>query len=113
MPNSFFYFAPCPIGLGQLSRRKAHASHNWGNPEAKPRSRATVGSRAAGLTLDGGESGGNPALSADAVALCLRVFMHLASRGWRPDLLCSECGLTARVHCGSVGPVAPQVIGLM
>jgi hypothetical protein len=31
---------------------------------------------------------GNPALSADAVALWLRAFMHLASVGWRLDLLC-------------------------
>ena len=58
-----------------------------GNPEAKPRSRATVGSRAAGLTLDGGESGGSPVLSADAVTHFLYVFLHLASRGWRLDLL--------------------------
>jgi len=58
------------------------------NPEAKPQSMVTVGSRAAGVTLDGGKSGGNPALSADAVALCLRVFMHLAWRGWRLDPLC-------------------------
>jgi hypothetical protein len=59
-----------------------------GNAEAKPESRATVGSRATGLTLDGGESGGNPGLSADVVTLSLRVFMHLASRGWRLDLRC-------------------------
>jgi hypothetical protein len=37
------------------------------NPEAKPRSRATVGSRVLDLPLDGGGSGGNPDLSADAV----------------------------------------------
>jgi hypothetical protein len=49
-----------------------------GNPEAKPQSRATVGSRAADLTLDGGESGGNPTLSADAMTFCLDVFMRLA-----------------------------------
>ena len=49
--------------------------------DAKPQSRATVGSRAAGLTLDGGESGGNRDLSADAVAFCLRVLLHLASCG--------------------------------
>ncbi len=59
-------------------RRKAHASHLTaerpmplivrGNPEAKPESRTTVGSREAGLTLDGGENGGNSGLSADAVA---------------------------------------------
>jgi hypothetical protein len=58
------------------------------NPEAKPQSMVTVGSRAAGVTLDGGKSGGNPALSADAVALWPRAFMHLASLGWRLDLLC-------------------------
>jgi hypothetical protein len=39
-----------------------------GNPEAKPESRATGRSREAGLTLDGGENGGNSGLSADAVA---------------------------------------------
>jgi hypothetical protein len=52
-----------------------------GNPETKPQSRATVGSRAAGLPLDGGASGGNPGLSADAVTFCLRVLMYLASCG--------------------------------
>ncbi len=46
------------------------------NPEAKPQSMVTVGSRAAGVTLDGGESGGNPALSADAVAFCVRVLTN-------------------------------------
>ena len=51
-----------------VERREAHASHGWDNPEAKSRSRATVGSRVAGLTLDGGENGGNRGLSADAVA---------------------------------------------
>jgi hypothetical protein len=40
-------------------RREAQASHSWDNPEAKPQSRATVRSRAAGLTLDGGECGGS------------------------------------------------------
>ena len=59
-------------------RREAHASHSWGNPEAKPRSRATVRSRVAVMTLDGGESGGNRTLSTDAVTFCLRVFMCLA-----------------------------------
>jgi hypothetical protein len=58
------------------------------NPEAKLRSRATVGSRVAGLPLDGGGSGGNPGLSADAVAHLLYVFLYLASRGSRLDLLC-------------------------
>lgn len=58
------------------------------NPEAKPQSRATVGSRGAGLPLDGGGSGGNPGLSADAVTHLLDVFLCLASRGWRLDLLC-------------------------
>ncbi len=38
------------------------------NPEAKPQSMVTVGSLEAGLTLDGGENGGNSGLSADAVA---------------------------------------------
>jgi hypothetical protein len=58
--------------------REAHASHGRDTSEAWTRSRATIGSRAAGLTLDGGESAGNPALSADAVAFCLRVFLRLA-----------------------------------
>ncbi len=62
-----------------VERREAHASHGWGNPEAKLRSRATVRSRTAGVTLDGGESDGNPALSADAVAFCLRMLVSLAS----------------------------------
>ena len=39
--------------------RGAHASHGWDTSEAETRSRATAGSRVAGLTLDGGESGGN------------------------------------------------------
>lgn len=64
--------------LWLIERREAHASHGWDTSEAWTRSRATIGSRAAGLTLDGGESGGNPALSADAVAFCLRVFLRLA-----------------------------------
>ena len=58
------------------------------NPEAKPQSRATVGGRGAGLPLDGGGSGGNPGLSADAVTHLVDVFLYLASRGWRLDLLC-------------------------
>lgn len=58
------------------------------NPEAKPRSRVTVGSRGAGLPLDGGRSGGNRRLSANAVAYILNLFLHLASYGWRLDLLC-------------------------
>jgi len=33
------------------------------NPEAKPQSMVTLGSRAAGVILDGGEGGGNSALS--------------------------------------------------
>jgi hypothetical protein len=41
-----------------------------------------------GLALDGGGSGGNPGLSADAVTHLLDVFLYLASRGWRLDLLC-------------------------
>jgi hypothetical protein len=41
-----------------------------------------------GLPLDGGGSGGNPGLSADAVTHLLYVFLYLASRGWRLDLLC-------------------------
>ena len=69
-----------------VERREAHASHSWGKPEAKPRSRATVRSRAAGVTLDGGKSGGNPALSADAVAFCRRVLTHLALCGRPLDL---------------------------
>jgi len=39
--------------------REAHASHGWDSSEAWTRSGATVGSRAAGVTLDGGENGGN------------------------------------------------------
>jgi hypothetical protein len=62
-------------------RREAHASRSCGHREAKPQSRATVRSPAAGLTLDGGESEGNPALSADAVTFCLRMLVHLASCG--------------------------------
>ncbi len=74
--------------VGRLpERREAHASHSWGNPEAKPQSRATVRSRVAVMTLDGGESGGHPGLSADAMAFCLRVFMHLASCGRRLDFV--------------------------
>jgi hypothetical protein len=42
------------------------------NPEAKPRSRATVRSRGAGLPLDGGGSGGNRRLSGNAVVYCPR-----------------------------------------
>jgi hypothetical protein len=44
---------------GLLERTEAHASHGGDSSEAEMRSRATVGSRAADLTLDGGESGGN------------------------------------------------------
>ncbi len=62
-------------------RREAHASPSWGNPEAKPQSRATVRSSVAIMTLDWGESRGNPAPSALAVAFCLRVFMRLVSYG--------------------------------
>ncbi len=58
------------------------------NPEAKPQSRATAGRRGAGLPLDGGGSGGNPGLSADAVTHFLYVSLYLASRGWRLNLLC-------------------------
>jgi hypothetical protein len=43
------------------------------NPEANLRSRAIVGSRIAGLPLDGGGSVGNPGLSADAVTHLLYV----------------------------------------
>jgi hypothetical protein len=57
------------------------------NPEAKLRSRATVGSRVAGLPLDGGGSVGNPGLCADVVTHLLYVFLYLSSRGWRLDLL--------------------------
>jgi hypothetical protein len=64
--------------LWLIERREAHASHGWDTSEAWTRLRATIGSRAAGLTLDGGESGGNPALSADALTFRLRVFMCLA-----------------------------------
>jgi hypothetical protein len=64
-----------------VERREAHGSRSWDNPEAKRQSRATVRSRVAVMTLDGGESGGNPALSADAAAFCLGALMHLASRG--------------------------------
>ncbi len=39
------------------------------------------------MTLDGGEAEGIGGLSHDAVTLCLRVFMHFASRGWQLDLL--------------------------
>ena len=66
------------VGL-LLERREAHGSRSWNNPEAKPQSRATVRSRAAVMTLDSGESEGNPGLSADAVAFCLYVLMCLAS----------------------------------
>jgi|GEM_PF-4043942 len=74
--------------LWLIERREAHASHGWDTSEAWTRSRATIGSRAARLTLDGGERAeGIGGLSADAVTLSLRMFMHLASRGWRLDLL--------------------------
>jgi hypothetical protein len=39
------------------------------------------GAAPAGLPLDGGKSGGNPSLSADAVAFCLRMLVPLASCG--------------------------------
>jgi hypothetical protein len=58
------------------------------NPEAKLRSRATLGNRVAGLPLDGCGSGGKPGLSADAVIHLLYVFLYLSSREWRLDLLC-------------------------
>jgi hypothetical protein len=48
-----------------LERREAHTSHSWGNPEAKTRSRATVGSRVAGFTLDGEENEGGPTHDAE------------------------------------------------
>jgi hypothetical protein len=41
----------------------------------------TRGRRAAGVTLDGGKSVENPALSADAVTFCLRMLVRLASYG--------------------------------
>ena len=62
-------------------RREAHASRSCGHPEAKRQSRATVRSRAAGVTLDGGESEGNRALPADAVTFRLRMLVHLTSCG--------------------------------
>ncbi len=68
-----------------LELREAHVSHSWGNPEAKLQSRATVRSRVAVTTLDGGESGGKRVLSADAAALRLRMFTLLASGGRRRD----------------------------
>jgi len=65
------------------------------------------GAASAGLTLDGGESGGIGGLSADAVTLCLRVFKHLASHGWRigatrrvlalrQDWFCRSCRFARR-----------------
>jgi hypothetical protein len=74
--------------LWLIERNEAHAFMAEENPEAKARSWATVGSRVAGLPLDGGGSGGNLGLSADAVTHLLYVFLYLASRGWRLDLLC-------------------------
>jgi hypothetical protein len=71
-----------------LERTEAHASHGGDTFEAETQSRATVGSRGAGLPLDGGGSGGNRGLSADAVTDFLHVFLRLASRGWQLNLLC-------------------------
>jgi hypothetical protein len=59
-----------------------------------------------GVTIDGGEIGGNTALSADAVAFCVRVFMHLAPRGRRLDLARWGYGFAARFHRGSTRNVA-------
>ncbi len=59
-----------------------------------------------GVTIDGGEIGGNTALSADAVAFCVRVFMHLAPRGRRLDLERWGYGFAARFHRGSMRNVA-------
>jgi hypothetical protein len=53
-----------------LERREAHAFRSRDNPEVKSPPRATVRSRIALMALDGGVSGGNPSLSADAVAFC-------------------------------------------
>jgi hypothetical protein len=41
-----------------LERREADTSPNWDNPEANPRSRATLRSRAAGVTLTAGRAWG-------------------------------------------------------
>jgi hypothetical protein len=70
-----------------LSTERLHASHNLNDPAAKTQSRATVRSRVAVMTLNGGESGGKRALSADAVTFCLRVLMHLGSCVGRLDIL--------------------------
>jgi hypothetical protein len=45
---------------------------------------------------------GNTALSADAVAFCVRVFMHLAPLGRRLDLARWGYGFAARFHRGSM-----------
>jgi hypothetical protein len=58
------------------------------------------------VTIDGGEIGWNTALSADAVAFCVRVFMHLAPRGRRLDLARWGYGFAARFHRGSMRNVA-------
>src|SRR5271163_2397438 len=86
-----------------LSQRPKNFSIRWpetGHPEAKPQSRATARSRRSGVTIDGGEIGGNTALSADAV------FMHLAPRGRRLDLARWGYGFAARFHRGSMRNVA-------
>jgi hypothetical protein len=96
----------------KLPDRREALRLSWlGNPAAKPRSRATVRSRVAIVTLDGRESGGNRTLSADAVAFCLRVFLHLAPCERRLDLTRWGYGCTARFHRRSVRNVARQLLG--
>ena len=60
------------------------------------------------MTLGGDKSGGNPALSADAVAFCLRMLVALAPSGRRLDLARWGYGFTARFDCRSVGHIAPE-----
>jgi hypothetical protein len=61
-----------------------------------------------GVTIDGGEIGGNTALSADAVAFCVRVFMHLALCGRGLDLARGGYGFTTRFDRGSMRNVVPK-----
>ena len=68
--------------LWLIERREAHALMAEQKSEAKPRSRATVGSRVAGLPLDGGGSAENRGLSAGVVTHLLYVFGKLAFVVW-------------------------------
>jgi hypothetical protein len=76
--------------LWLIERREAMPLMAEENPEAKPRSRATLRSRVAVMALDGGESGEKRALSAYAVACAARAhafgFVRTTARSCVPRM---------------------------